>query len=94
MGKRFEKVFKKNSLKQNAVSHNNASWNSDTNGFPEHSPSRGSLYYKGPAFQKIILGLFFGSSLINVHRSAPNIFLLADIPEFHFFLFLKSINST
>ena len=47
------KVFKKNSLKLNVASHNNASWCTDTDGFLEHSPSRGSLYYKGPALQKI-----------------------------------------
>ena len=44
---------KNNSLKPNAASHN-ASWYTDTDGFPEHSPSGGSLYYKGPALQKII----------------------------------------
>ena len=47
MSKCMEGVSKKNSLKQNAASHNNASWYSDTGGFLEHSPSRGSLYYKG-----------------------------------------------
>ena len=35
--------FQKNLLKPNTASHNNASWYTDTNGFPEHSPSRGSL---------------------------------------------------
>ena len=45
---------KKNSLKPNAASHNNASWYADTDGFLEHSPSRRSLYYKSPALQKII----------------------------------------
>ena len=40
------------------ASHSNASWHTDTDGFLEHSPSRGCLYYKGPALQKIIL--FFG----------------------------------
>ena len=49
---------KKNSLKpntashNNATSHNNASWYTDTDGFLAHSPSGGSLYYKGPALQK------------------------------------------
>ena len=57
------KVFKKNSLKPNTTSHNNARWYTDTDGFLEHSPSRGSLYYKGPTLQKIIPG-FFGSPLI------------------------------
>ena len=45
---------KKNSLKPNAASHNNAGWYTDTDGLLEHSPSGGSLYYKGPALQKII----------------------------------------
>ena len=44
--KHVERVFQKNSLKPNTTSHNNAS---NTDGFLEHSPSRGSLYYKGPA---------------------------------------------
>ena len=38
------RVFKKNSLKQNTASHNNASWCTDTDGFLERSPSRESLY--------------------------------------------------
>ena len=46
---------KKNSLKSVAASHNNASWHTDTDGFLEHSPRGGSLYYKGPALQEIIL---------------------------------------
>ena len=53
----------KNSLKLNTASHNNASWYTDTDGFLEPSPSRGSLYYKGPALQKII-PLQGGSSFI------------------------------
>ena len=56
MGKCFERVFKKNSLKLNVVSHN-TSWRTDTDGLLEHSSSDGSLYCKGPAFQKIILVL-------------------------------------
>ena len=48
------KVFKKYSLKPNAASHHSARWSTDTDGFLEHSPSRESLYYKGPALQKII----------------------------------------
>ena len=51
---------KKNSLKPNAASHNNTSWCTDADGFLEHSPSGGSLFYKGPTLQKIILG--FGGS--------------------------------
>ena len=36
------------------TSHNNTSWYTDTDGFLEHSPRRGSLYYKAPTLQKII----------------------------------------
>ena len=50
---------KKNSLKPNGASHNNASWHTDTDGFPEYSLNRESLYYKWPAPEKIIL-LFGG----------------------------------
>ena len=43
-------------MKLNTASHNNASWSTDTDGFPEHSPtSRQSLYYKGLTLQNIIL---------------------------------------
>ena len=57
MGKCIERVFqKKGSLKPNTASHNNASWYTDTDGLLEHSPSEGSLYYKGPNLQKIIWG--------------------------------------
>ena len=49
----------------NAASHNNASWCTDTDGFLEHSPSRGSLPYKGPTLQKIIPG-FGGSPIVSV----------------------------
>ena len=63
MSKYVERVFKKNSLKPNTASHNNTSWYPDTDGFLEYSPSWGSLYYKGPALQKIILFLF-GSPLV------------------------------
>ena len=45
-------VFKTNSLKLNADSHNNTSWYTDTDGFLEHSPSREILYYKELALQK------------------------------------------
>ena len=44
---------------QTSASHNNASWYTDTDGFLDLSPSRGSLYYKGPTLQKIIP--FWGS---------------------------------
>ena len=57
MGKCIERVFKKNSLKPNIASHNDASWYTDADGFLEHSPSGRSLYYKGPALQKVILVL-------------------------------------
>ena len=50
------RVFKTNSLKPSTASHNSASWYTDTDGFLEHSPSKESLYYKGSALQKIILG--------------------------------------
>ena len=39
------------------------SWCTDTDGLLEHTPSVGSLYYKGPALQKVILG-FLGSVLV------------------------------
>ena len=48
MGNHTERVFKKFSMRLNAASHHNASWYTDTDGFLEHSPSRGSLYYQQP----------------------------------------------
>ena len=45
---------KKISLNPNTASHNNISWYIDTDGFLEHSPREGCLYYKGPALRKII----------------------------------------
>ena len=57
------RVFKKNSPKLNAASHNNASWYTDTDRILEHSPGWGTLYYNGPALQKVILD-FLRSSLI------------------------------
>ena len=47
------KEYLKKFSEANAASHN-TSWCTDTDGFPEHSPS-GSLHYKGPTVQKIIL---------------------------------------
>ena len=47
------RVFKKNSLKPNAASPS-ASCYTDTNGSLEHSPSRASMYYRGPTLQKTI----------------------------------------
>ena len=52
------KSLQKNSLKPNTASHNNASWYTDTDGFLEYSLSKGSLYYKGPTLQMIILGFW------------------------------------
>ena len=63
---------KKNSLKPNAASHNNANQYIDTDVFLEYSPSRGSLYYKGPTLQKIILFLG-GPPLVNVFHVSDNI---------------------
>ena len=42
MGQHVERISKKNSLKPNVASHNNASWYTDTDRFLEHSPSGGS----------------------------------------------------
>ena len=50
---------KTNSLKPNSASHNNANWYTNTDGFLEHSPSGGSLYYKGPTLQRIILFSYY-----------------------------------
>ena len=64
-----EKSLHKHSLKLNATSHHNASWYTDTDVFLEHSPSRGSLYYKRPTLQKIILE-FFGSLFISCRQNS------------------------
>ena len=48
------KSLQKKFTKVNAASHKNASGYADTDGFLEHSPSGGSLYYKGSALQKVI----------------------------------------
>ena len=50
--------------------HNNTSWYTDSVGLLDHSPSRGSLYYKGPAFQKIIP--FLGGPLINLSQTCTS----------------------
>lgn len=47
--------LQKNSLQLNTASHKNTSWYTDADGFLEHSPIGGSLYYKGFALQKVIL---------------------------------------
>ena len=49
-----------------SLSH--VSWCTDTEGTLEHSPSGRSLYYKGPALQKIILG-YFGSPLVRMSQA-------------------------
>ena len=69
------KVLKKNSLKPNAASHNNASWCTDTDGFLEHSPSGGRLYYKGPILQKIIPVFWHPPSYSNFFGDSTNSFL-------------------
>ena len=74
VGKHVERVFKKILLKPNAASHNNASWYTGTEGFLEHSPSRGSLYYKGPTPQKIIPVFSWGSPLYTT-VTIPEMFL-------------------
>ena len=66
--------LKKNSLKLNAASHNNASWCTDADGFLEHSPRGGSLYYKGPALQKTIPFLR-ASLLICILTNSISIFI-------------------
>ena len=66
MGKYMERVFTKNSPKPNAASRNNASWYTDTDEFLEYSPSGGSLYYKGPALQKIILVFWVPLHILNI----------------------------
>ena len=53
-----------NSVTPNAASHSNASWYTNTEGFLEHSPSEGSLNYKGPPSSKRSFQ-FWGSLLYN-----------------------------
>ena len=43
----FKVCLKTNSLKLNVASYNEAHWYTDTDGFFEHSPTWGSLFYKG-----------------------------------------------
>ena len=81
-GQTLWKSLQKNSLKPNTASHNNTSWYSDTDGFLEHSPSRGSLYYEGPALERIILVLFGfplpdAGARFPMFESCPNIYLLS-----------------
>ena len=61
MGKHTERVFKKHSLKLNTPCHNDTSWYTDSDGFLEHSPTRGGLHYKESTLQKIILGVLAGT---------------------------------
>ena len=63
MGRRIESLQKKFTELERSLTTAPASWCTDTDGFLEHSPSRGSLHYKGPALQKIIPG-FLGSPLV------------------------------
>ena len=72
------------SLKLNAASHNNSSWYTDTDGFLELPSSGGSLYYKGPALQKVIL--FWGKVPPKRHdpHSPPSLFTWSH-PEQLFF---------
>ena len=90
MANAVKESSKKNSLRPNAASHNNASWHTDTNVFLEHSPSGGSLYYKGPALQKVILVLG-GSSPLLCHF---NIFfqMTRKQGEFHKLFLLASLS--
>ena len=69
MRRQVERVFQKHSLKLNAASHTNTSWYTDTDGFLEHSLSRGRLYYKWPTLQKIILGFFDPSLYIKYQET-------------------------
>ena len=62
-GQRRWKSLQKNSLPPNTAFHN-TSWYTDTDGFLEHSPSRGSLYYKGPTHHKIT-PISFGYPLVD-----------------------------
>ena len=73
MGKHVESS-KKNSLKPNTASDNNASWYTDTDGFLEHSPSGGSLCYKRSTPQNIIL-CFGDSSLVYITYILPHLIL-------------------
>lgn len=76
------KSLKKNSLKLNSASHNNANWHTDINGFLQHSPSRGNLYSKGPTLQKI--NLFLGGP--------PHMYVCLYIYIFFFVTFLFFIS--
>ena len=65
-GQMHWKSLQKNSLRPNAASQN-TSWYTDPDGFPEHSPNMGNLYYKGLILQKIILWVFWGVPLVCLH---------------------------
>ena len=66
------KSLQKNSLKLHAASDNDTSWYTGTEGFLQHSPCEESLYYRGPAHQKIIL-LFLGPPLYTNSNSDQEI---------------------
>ena len=51
----------------------------DTDGFLEHSPSRGSLYYKGLPLQKIIP--FYGGGYSLTHSTVENFKLYGILSE-------------
>ena len=53
MGKCIESLEKKFTEASHNLSQQ-CHWDTDTDGFLEHSPSRGTLYYKRPTLQKII----------------------------------------
>ena len=56
-------------MKPSTASHNNTNYYTDTDRILEYSPSRGGLYYEGPALQKIILG-FLGSALAYIKANS------------------------
>ena len=94
MGKQVERAFKKNSPKPNTASHNNSSWYTDTDGFLEHSPSEGVLYYKGPALQKIILDFLGPPPLYTtLYIIKADEFLFLDMREIIPWTFLRNIKS-
>ena len=58
MGKHIERMLKKKFTEAERSLSQHPSGYTDIDGFLQHSPNGGSLYYKGPALQKIIP--FFG----------------------------------
>ena len=88
MGKCGERVFKKNSLKPNTASHNNAFWSTDTDGFLGHSPSGGSLYYRGPTLQKIKALQVFGGTPLYIYTC--NVYINLFLKYKYFSLYVSS----